>query len=139
MEVVQVQPRDSYLHYIYVGTQGTAIRWSFTTKRKNIAFGLYRRLGPARLPSSSEFIFQQQEQQQRRTSIGEVFAASYDHGNSDNWLLLNCFVKHQYLSYFRKAEFSGTSSSTAYKEQWDSADQKRKACLDQIKGAGGFN
>ncbi|KAI8147715.1 Oxysterol-binding protein-domain-containing protein [Fennellomyces sp. T-0311] len=79
MEVVQVQPRDSYLHYIYVGNQGTAIRWSFTTKRKNIAFGLYRRLGPARLPSSSEFIFQQQDQKQRRTSMGDAFVGGYDH------------------------------------------------------------
>ncbi|KAI7886434.1 hypothetical protein K492DRAFT_233447 [Lichtheimia hyalospora FSU 10163] len=70
MEVVQVQPRDSYLHYIYVGAKDTTICWSFTTKRKSIAFGLYRRLGSARLPSSSEFIFQaQQEQQQRRISV----------------------------------------------------------------------
>ena len=85
MEVVQVQPRDSYLHYIYVASKGTAIRWSFTTKRKNIAFGLYRRLDPARLPSSSEFIFQQQEEKQhRRTSIGDIFHTNNNNNNDNN-------------------------------------------------------
>ncbi|CDH57471.1 oxysterol-binding protein [Lichtheimia corymbifera JMRC:FSU:9682] len=70
MEVVQVQPRDSYLHYIYVPTKGTAIRWSFTTRRNNIAFGVYRRRGQAPLPSSSEIIFH--AQQQRQHSAGEL-------------------------------------------------------------------
>ena len=70
MEVVQVQPRDSYLHYIYVPSKGTAIRWSFTTRRNNIAFGVYRRRGQAPLPSSSEIIFH--AQQQRQHSAGEL-------------------------------------------------------------------
>ncbi|KAI8984223.1 Oxysterol-binding protein-domain-containing protein [Mycotypha africana] len=56
MEVVQVQPRDFYLHYIYVPTKGTAIRWSFTTSKNNIAFGLYQRLGHTPLPSSSDIV-----------------------------------------------------------------------------------
>lgn len=73
MEVVQVQPRDSYLHYIYVPTKGTAIRWSFNTKRNNISFGLYRRRGQAPLPSSSDIIFRAQQQlQQRQMSAGEL-------------------------------------------------------------------
>lgn len=77
MEVVQVQPRDSYLHYIYVPTKGTAIRWSFTTKRHNISFVLYRRRGQAPLPSSSDLIFRAQQQlQQRQMSAGELFNSS---------------------------------------------------------------
>ena len=79
MEVVQVQPRDSYLHYIYVPTKGTAIRWSFTTKRNNISFGVYRRRGQAPLPSSSEIIFRAQQQlQQRQLSAppGELLSGS---------------------------------------------------------------
>lgn len=76
MEVVQVQPRDTYLHYIYVPTKGTAIRWSFTTKRNNISFGLYRRRGQAPLPSSSDIIFHaQQRLQQRQLSAGELLPA----------------------------------------------------------------
>ncbi|KAI9320644.1 Oxysterol-binding protein-domain-containing protein [Dichotomocladium elegans] len=71
MEVVQVQPRDSYLYYIYVPTKGTALRWSFTTKRNNIAFGVYRRRGKAPLPSTSEIIFR--AQQQRQHSAGDLF------------------------------------------------------------------
>ncbi|CEP09495.1 hypothetical protein [Parasitella parasitica] len=61
MEVVQVQPRDFYLHYIYVPVKGTTIRWTFTTKKNNIAFGLYRRLGHTPLPSSSDIILKAQQ------------------------------------------------------------------------------
>ncbi|KAG0171880.1 hypothetical protein DFQ28_006578 [Apophysomyces sp. BC1034] len=71
MEVVQVQPRDSYLHYVYVPAKGMTIRWSFTTKRKNIAFGLFQRLGTARLQSSSDIVFPQL-QQQRQLSLPSV-------------------------------------------------------------------
>ncbi|KAG2190375.1 hypothetical protein INT46_002356 [Mucor plumbeus] len=66
MEVVQVQPRDSYLHNIYVPTKGTVIRWSFTTKKNNIAFGLFRRKGKEPLPNSSEIVFRAQQQLQKR-------------------------------------------------------------------------
>ncbi|KAK4520906.1 uncharacterized protein ATC70_006789 [Mucor velutinosus] len=66
MEVVQVQPRDSYLHNIYVPTKGTVIRWSFTTKKNNIAFGLFRRKEREPLPNSSEIVFRAQQQLQKR-------------------------------------------------------------------------
>ncbi|GAN11187.1 oxysterol-binding protein-related protein 3 isoform X4 [Mucor ambiguus] len=66
MEVVQVQPRDSYLHNIYVPTKGTVIRWSFTTKKNNIAFGLFRRKEKEPLPNSSEIVFRAQQQLQKR-------------------------------------------------------------------------
>lgn len=66
MEVVQVQPRDSYLHNIYVPTRGIVIRWSFTTKRNNISFGLYRRKGKEPLPNSSDIMFRAQQQMQKR-------------------------------------------------------------------------
>jgi hypothetical protein len=59
MEVVQVQPRDFYLYYINVPTKGTCIRWTFTTKKNNISFGLYRRLGHT-LPSSSDVVLKAQ-------------------------------------------------------------------------------
>ncbi|KAF7726191.1 hypothetical protein EC973_008989 [Apophysomyces ossiformis] len=71
MEVVQVQPRDSYLHYVHVPAKGMTIRWSFTTKRKNIAFGLFQRLGTTRLQSSSDIVFPQW-QQQRQLSLPNV-------------------------------------------------------------------
>ncbi|KAL9537681.1 hypothetical protein MBANPS3_011556 [Mucor bainieri] len=61
MEVVQVQPRDFYLHYIYVPVKGTTIRWTFTTKKNNIAFGLYQRLGHTPLPSSSDIVLKAQQ------------------------------------------------------------------------------
>ncbi|GAA5807757.1 hypothetical protein MFLAVUS_001134 [Mucor flavus] len=66
MEVVQVQPRDSYSHNIYVPTKGTAIRWSFTTKKNNISFGLFRRKGKEPLPNSSDILFRAQQQLQKR-------------------------------------------------------------------------
>lgn len=98
MEVVQVQPRDSYLHYIYVPSKGTAIRWSFTTRRNNIAFGVYRRQGQAPLPSSSEIIFH--AQQQRQHSAGELLlndnGSLRKHGiysllnNNNSWLISPC-------------------------------------------------
>lgn len=60
MEVVQVQPRDIYIHYIYVSDKGTTIRWWFSTKRKNIAFGLYRTASQAHI-SSSDVLFHAQD------------------------------------------------------------------------------
>lgn len=65
MEVIQVQPRDFYLHYIYVPVKGTSIRWTFTTKKNNIAFGLYRRLGLTPLPSTSDIVLKAQQQTAR--------------------------------------------------------------------------
>lgn len=46
MEIIQVQPKDFYLHYVYVPTKDTIIRWTFTTRKNNIAFGLYRKSNP---------------------------------------------------------------------------------------------
>ena len=66
MEVVQVQPRDSYLHNIYVATKGTVIRWSFTTKKNNISFGVFRRKEKEPLPNSSDIIFRAQQHSQKR-------------------------------------------------------------------------
>lgn len=60
MEVIQVQPRDFYLHYVYVPTKGSTIRWTFATRKNHIAFGLYRRLGHASASSSSILTAQQQ-------------------------------------------------------------------------------
>lgn len=54
MEVIQVLPRDFYLHYIYVTAKEFTIRWTFATRKNGIAFGLYRRLGYDSLPSSSD-------------------------------------------------------------------------------------
>lgn len=74
MEVVQVQPRDTYLHYVYVPTKNTAINWSFTTKRNTIQFGIYKRQGQDPLPSSSEVFFHTQNRQNSLTP-GEIVTA----------------------------------------------------------------
>ncbi|KAF0424583.1 Oxysterol-binding protein-domain-containing protein [Gigaspora margarita] len=42
MQEVEVPPRDIFVHYINVPT-GKTITWSFSTKKKNISFGLYQR------------------------------------------------------------------------------------------------
>ncbi|CAJ0754507.1 24564_t:CDS:2, partial [Entrophospora sp. SA101] len=44
MQEVEVAARDVFIHYINVQKDKT-ILWSFTTKRKNISFGLYQRKG----------------------------------------------------------------------------------------------
>lgn len=68
MEVVQVQPRDSYLHHIYVSTKGTVIKWTFTTKKNNISFGIFRRKEKEPLPNSSDILFRAQKRQMSFTS-----------------------------------------------------------------------
>jgi hypothetical protein len=96
MEVVQVQPRDSYLHNIYVPARGTVIRWSFTTKRNNISFGLYRRKGKEPLPNSSDIILRAQQQlQKRQMSIPSELGVSPKHeqGNIKNLLLFAYRIK----------------------------------------------
>src|SRR6266498_3920900 len=46
MQEVEVAPRDVFIHYINV-KKGQTILWWFSTKKKNISFGLYQRKGPA--------------------------------------------------------------------------------------------
>ncbi|RIA91503.1 hypothetical protein C1645_118170 [Glomus cerebriforme] len=46
MQEVEVAPRDVFIHYINV-QKGQTILWWFSTKKKNISFGLYQRKGPA--------------------------------------------------------------------------------------------
>jgi hypothetical protein len=68
MEVVQVQPRDSYLHYLYC-SKNTVLRWSFTTKRNNISFGLFRRRGKDPLPSTSAMVMRAKPQKKQMSSM----------------------------------------------------------------------
>ncbi|CAG8487334.1 10071_t:CDS:2 [Funneliformis caledonium] len=46
MQEVEVAPRDVFIHYVNV-PKGQTILWWFSTKKKNISFGLYQRKGPA--------------------------------------------------------------------------------------------
>ncbi|KAJ2780482.1 Oxysterol-binding protein 3 [Coemansia javaensis] len=43
MEEVEILPRDSYLHTVNIAQAPCTIQWWFSTKRKNIDFGLFRR------------------------------------------------------------------------------------------------
>ncbi|KAJ2159635.1 Oxysterol-binding protein 3 [Coemansia sp. RSA 552] len=45
MEEVEILPRDAYLHTVNVAHAPCTIQWWFSTKRKNIDFGLFQR-GP---------------------------------------------------------------------------------------------
>ncbi|CAO3609009.1 unnamed protein product [Cunninghamella blakesleeana] len=45
MQEIQIQPRDVYEHYVYVKHPGTTLHWTFSTKKKNIHFGLFYRTG----------------------------------------------------------------------------------------------
>ncbi|CAG8452419.1 12537_t:CDS:1 [Ambispora gerdemannii] len=54
MQEVEVAPRDVFKHYINV-PQGNTITWQFSTKKKNISFGLFQRT-PS-LPSTANSIF----------------------------------------------------------------------------------
>ncbi|KAJ2725996.1 Oxysterol-binding protein 3 [Coemansia sp. Benny D115] len=43
MEEIEILPRDSYLHTVNITQVPCTLQWWFTTKRKNIDFGLFRR------------------------------------------------------------------------------------------------
>jgi hypothetical protein len=92
MEVIQVQPRDFYLHYIYVPVKGTSIRWTFTTKKNNIAFGLYHRLGLTPLPSTSDIVLKAQQTVRSEQSKQHVYNKKLGK-SSFNLLLFSHFVK----------------------------------------------
>ncbi|KAG9288503.1 hypothetical protein G9A89_015709 [Geosiphon pyriformis] len=51
MQEVEVSPRDCFIHYLYV-TQGKNISWSFSTKKKNISFGLFQKTIPTPINSN---------------------------------------------------------------------------------------
>lgn len=38
---VDIRPRDNYQHHVYVENIGDIISWSFFTRKKNVAFGLF--------------------------------------------------------------------------------------------------
>src|SRR6185295_13217482 len=46
MQEVEVAPRDVYIRYVNV-QKGKTILWWFSTKKKNISFGLYQKKGSA--------------------------------------------------------------------------------------------
>ncbi|KAJ2842017.1 Oxysterol-binding protein 3, partial [Coemansia erecta] len=43
MEEIEILPRDGYLHTVHITRVPCSIQWWFSTKRKNIDFGLFRR------------------------------------------------------------------------------------------------
>ncbi|KAJ2777440.1 Oxysterol-binding protein 3 [Coemansia interrupta] len=45
MEEVEILPRDAYLHTVNIARAPCTLQWWFTTKRKNIDFGLFQRRG----------------------------------------------------------------------------------------------
>ncbi|KAL1923014.1 uncharacterized protein VTP21DRAFT_9390 [Calcarisporiella thermophila] len=49
MQEVEVQPRDIFQHFIRVDRKGQTLLWWFSTKNKNISFGLYKRAIPGEL------------------------------------------------------------------------------------------
>lgn len=100
MEVVQVQPRDSYSHNIYVPTKGTAIRWSFTTKKNNISFGLFRRKGKEPLPNSSDILFRAQQQLQKRQMSIPFELGISQHGKKKTILFVICPLEKKVNFFF---------------------------------------
>ncbi|KAJ2557576.1 Oxysterol-binding protein 3 [Coemansia sp. RSA 1933] len=46
MEEIEILPRDGYLHTVHITHVPCSIQWWFSTKRKNIDFGLFRRTAP---------------------------------------------------------------------------------------------
>lgn len=57
---VEVRPRDVFKHYVHIQRPGDILQWSFYTKKKNVAFGLYylylSSQHPAHLANSGENI-----------------------------------------------------------------------------------
>ncbi|KAG0224911.1 hypothetical protein BGW41_004914 [Actinomortierella wolfii] len=43
MQEIEVPPRDVFQHYVHVDQPGKTLVWWFSTKKKNISFGLYYR------------------------------------------------------------------------------------------------
>ncbi|KAF9089488.1 hypothetical protein BGX23_006643 [Mortierella sp. AD031] len=56
MQEIEVPPRDVFQHYVHVDQPGKTLVWWFSTKKKNISFGLYFRKNsscPPQLKSTS--------------------------------------------------------------------------------------
>ncbi|KAG0051627.1 Oxysterol-binding protein- protein 3 [Gryganskiella cystojenkinii] len=57
MQEIEVPPRDVFQHYVHVDQPGKTLVWWFSTKKKNISFGLYFRKSssvPSQLKSNSQ-------------------------------------------------------------------------------------
>ncbi|KAJ3411305.1 Oxysterol-binding protein- protein 3 [Chytridiales sp. JEL 0842] len=46
MQEVTIKPRSAFKHYVTVDSPGKELCWNFCTRKKNISFGLYRKLTP---------------------------------------------------------------------------------------------
>ncbi|KAG0207709.1 Oxysterol-binding protein- protein 7 [Mortierella sp. GBA30] len=57
MQEIEVPPRDVFQHYVHVDQPGKTLVWWFSTKKKNISFGLYFRKSascPPQLKSTTQ-------------------------------------------------------------------------------------
>ncbi|KAG0037630.1 Oxysterol-binding protein- protein 3 [Podila clonocystis] len=57
MQEIEVPPRDVFQHYVHVDKPGKTLVWWFSTKKKNISFGLYFRKSascPPQLKSNTQ-------------------------------------------------------------------------------------
>ncbi|KAL0093904.1 Oxysterol-binding protein-domain-containing protein [Phycomyces blakesleeanus] len=54
MPEICIQPRDVYEHHINISNNGTCLHWEFSTKKKNIAFGLIYYPHPSSSPNISQ-------------------------------------------------------------------------------------
>lgn len=121
-----MQPRDFYLHYIYVPVKRTTIRWTFTTKKNNIAFGLYKRLGHTPLPSSSDIVLK--AQQARSDQLLKAYPLSKKTGIVWHCLSLPCIsVSDIRLLLSRRRGLSHTRQRTAPYKSTVQVDSVRKA------------
>ena len=75
---VEVRPRDVFKHYVHIQRPGDILQWSFYTRKKNLAFGLYylylSSQHPAHLANNSENI--PVENQGEHHELGEEMSLS---------------------------------------------------------------
>ncbi|KAJ3087225.1 Oxysterol-binding protein- protein 3, partial [Quaeritorhiza haematococci] len=54
MQEVTIKARSAFKHFVYVDKPNKEICWNFCTRKKNISFGLFRKLSPADRENSNE-------------------------------------------------------------------------------------
>ncbi|KAI9032632.1 Oxysterol-binding protein-domain-containing protein [Phycomyces nitens] len=132
MEVVQVQPRDTYLHYVHVPTKGMSIHWTFTTKRKNIAFGLYKRIhDPPHLATQPVMRLQKPNQTTTHTEFRTPSTLSSNHS-----LMTNSSQKTESPSDDDRSNFFDTDPSATSANPPTHRPRSKSLAKDKLKEKG---
>ncbi|KAF8924666.1 Oxysterol-binding protein-domain-containing protein [Dissophora ornata] len=134
MQEIEVPPRDVFQHYVHVDQPDTTLTWSFSTKKKNISFGLFYRkfdtcppllksntLAPS-IISVTPSATRPESVSSRHTFSHSQDGGSSSHGQYTNGILSTSPPKSSHASNYASSRASNDTASDDEDHAGDLAD-----------------